>query len=215
MGRRSRREKKHLEKSGEPTTPEEQKTSETSEKQEPIIEVTHPPPSTADHYQTNYNIDLFTNTIRTPEAGKGSGVKSDYSTTKVGKLEEVPMGGSTPVRPPSSAAGTPSSTVDTDKTKRIQEKVTDVTRVMEKNVQDAMQRGERLEDLEAKTGTFPVIINFLRGITRRCQTVFQKCIASASQLVVEKHENSYLYSGYHLDNSILHWRLYSFFNVKR
>lgn len=38
-----------------------------------------------------------------------------------------------------------------EKTKKVQNQVEDVTKTMQKNVQDAMKRGEQLEDLEAKT----------------------------------------------------------------
>lgn len=38
-----------------------------------------------------------------------------------------------------------------DKSKKVQDQVNDVTKIMEQNVQDAMKRGEQLEDLEAKT----------------------------------------------------------------
>lgn len=40
-----------------------------------------------------------------------------------------------------------------DKAKKVQQQVDDVTKIMEQNVQDAMKRGEQLEDLEAKTAT--------------------------------------------------------------
>lgn len=38
-----------------------------------------------------------------------------------------------------------------DKTAKVKKQVDDVTKIMEHNVQDAMKRGEQLNDLEAKT----------------------------------------------------------------
>jgi hypothetical protein len=38
-----------------------------------------------------------------------------------------------------------------DKTAKVQTQVDDVTKLMQKNVQDAMKRGENLEDLESRT----------------------------------------------------------------
>lgn len=110
-------------------------------------------------------------TIKTPEAGKREAQSGNLKTIKGGSssslhMEDVPFGkaappsgskASTPAGSGSKAAAptpTPSSTsgVDSEKAKHIQGKIDDVTKVMDQNVRDALARGERFQDLEAKTG---------------------------------------------------------------
>lgn len=104
-------------------------------------------------------------TIKTPEAGKKEAQSSGIKTAKGGisssfsssRMEDVPFdkhshGGKTSTSSVGSNA-TPSPLADSsDKTKHIQEKIDDVTQVMDQNVKNALARGERFQDLEAKTG---------------------------------------------------------------
>lgn len=90
--------------------------------------------------------------LQTPTTGPSHQNESDSHL----KLEDVPVSsGSTPSNRPTSsghsAAPTPGSNIDSQKTKEIQSKVDTATKTMEQNIHAATQRGESLNELQDKT----------------------------------------------------------------
>lgn len=89
------------------------------------------------------------------------------------------------------------STQKTDKLAAVQQKVRDVTAVMQENIQNALERGEKIEDLEIKTkhlsdsavlfhkNTKRLRCQMLRNlITQRCAVIALICAIIAVIIMV-------------------------------
>lgn len=93
--------------------------------------------------------------LQTPNVAPGPATGAAGKSTL--KLEDIPMSGRSSPRlttPGASASGsrpTTGTSINTEKTREIQEKVTKATKTMEENVQLASQRGESLNELQDKS----------------------------------------------------------------